>query len=206
MSRKGGDDFWSWVDATKTELQLRIEAALDDDAREAAEAELRYFLHGPMAMSRTGKPKFATGVEGMKRSRPRPTAREAWEDRFLDVLMHDAVDACFNYFTAEADPLPPEMLPLPLHVEPTVRGLYRLSAVSAIAILFVRNGPITRSRLQDAYRDAYALIDKAEKREPEIDPDVRWHRDRVRAFDLVAAATGKSRQRVAEAYKGPRNS
>jgi hypothetical protein len=177
-------------------------------ARNHAEDSLREFLRGPMAWSRERKPRFKGGVTAMRPSRPQITARRAWEERFQMVLIVDAVDALYTYFMTPADePLPEhiDQATLPIHIEPSTRGLRRVSAVSALVLLELRTREITRLRLQEAYRDAYELLDRAETWGVEARWPRDWHPEKVRAFDTVAAALGKKSDAVEKVYRSWRD-
>jgi hypothetical protein len=166
-----------------------------------AKRELETFLLGPIAWSQTGELRFREGLCGLTKSRPRYGLRDAWEDRFLGVLVLDAVDGLHEYYeTPEDVPLQgvsPESIPV--WEEPTQRGLLRMKAVARLALLILRTGPVTEDRMKEASARAYELIHASASWEP--GGRMRdWGKSRLRAIGVVGEVTGMTRDAVTKLY------
>lgn len=171
-----------------------------------AEGDLQRFLHGPVARSHSGRPVFERGLSGMVSSAPRFTFRQAWEGRMERVLVASVVDALCGYFGASENTRPAsatwqQILPVAALSE-REKKWYEARTRLMVLILEEQRKPWNVEILRAAGQEAEALMTRIERSRPVVGEGApRWNEAKLKAFDLVAERTGRTRASVIKIYQ-----
>jgi len=173
-----------------------------------AERELQRFLHGPVGRSHGGRPLFKRGLSGMVSSAPRFTFRQAWENRWEKLLIAGVVEALCEYFGTTEDSHPPRTGEQQ-NVWDTGTGLsehekkwHEARTRLMVLILEEHRKPWSLQTLRTAGREAEAQIARMEGSHPVVAGDApRWAEAKLKAFDLVADRSGRTRASVIKVYQ-----
>jgi len=189
--RKEFRKFWR----TENERKLQI-----------AERDLQRFLYGPVAHSHSGRPVFACGLSGMVSSAPRLTFRQTWESRIEKVLVASVVDALCEYFGTSEDDRPAgttwQRMVGVVALSEREKKWYEARTRLRVLILEEQGKPWNLEKLRAASQEAEALMTRMEASTPIVaDGAPRWNEAKLKAFDLVAERTGRTRASVIKIYQ-----
>ena len=189
--RKEFRKFWR----TQSEHELRI-----------AERELQRFLHGPVGRSHSGRPLFKRGLSAMVSSAPRFTFRQAWENREEKFLIAGVVEALCEYFRATEDSHRADTANQPnawgTVLSEREKKWYEARTRLMVLILEDQRKPWNLEALRAAGREAEAQMARMEGSHPVVAGDApRWNEAKLKAFDLVAERTGRTRASVIKIYQ-----